>query len=420
VPGLVHLNVNLGTQSSWFILSALFSFSFTGTTALTFVNAAILCWFIIFIAKRLEETVKGTVPVLHGLLWLLLLIFAFWSYTQIRLTATSASPDFIAALYIWLIVYLYFKSDKAGNKVYYGLLVFLSLFAVTIKLSALPCILLSFYAWYRYGKVRTGAAMLYPFTAAAIVWVPYLLNNVINTGYLLFPSPIPDFFSVDWKLSHDSIVLFQEYVKTYAKTHVDYDPQQISKVAEMGMSEWIPIWWQIRPVADKLVLLSVPVLIFLSLFSIKKILNTPMRRLRGAFVLVAAGVLFWFIQAPDPRFGFGFLIPFSGILLCLLLTNTPLLQRIKPKAFRFLLTIFSVSIFAYTGYRLVYFFIPYNLVQPAGVATILYTTKDCNGVAVHMPVGSIECGKTPLPCSSLPCGDFLPRGNKVEDGFRGK
>jgi hypothetical protein len=418
VPGIVHLNVNLGTQSAWFILSGLFSFSFTGSTALTFINAAVLCWFIIFITKKVNETVKGTAPVVHGLLWLLLLILAFWSYTQIRLTATSASPDFIAALYTWLIIYLFIKSDKAGSKVYYALLVFISLFAVTLKLSALPCILLSFYAWYRYGKVRTAAAMLYPFTAAAIVGIPYLVNNVINTGYLLFPSPFPDLFSVDWKLSHNSMVLFQEYVKTYARTHVDYNPEQITKVAQMKMNEWMPIWWQIRSVADKLILLSVPALIIFALLSIKKILYTPFKRLRSAFVFTAIGVLFWFIEAPDPRFGFGFLIPFSGILLCLLLNNVTILQRIRPRVFNFFLVLFSISIFSYTAYRLVYFFSPSNLVQPAGVATIQYTTSNCNGVPLHMPVGNIECGITPVPCTNFQCGYFVPRGSKIEEGFR--
>lgn len=417
IPGIVHLNVNLGTQSSWFILCALFSFNFTGTTALSFINTAVLCWFLVFITARLNEAWKNENK-MSGLLWLMLLIFSYWSYTQVRLTATSASPDFIAALYTWLVIYLFIKDKFENNKIFYALLVFLGFFAMTIKLSALFCVFPCIYAWYRYAKVRTAAAIFFPVTAGAFVLIPYFIKNVINTGYLVFPSPIPDLFTVDWKLKHDSLVLFQHYVSSYAKTHVEYDAEKIMAIAKMNVTGWLPVWWKLRSIPDKLILLSIPFSLFISLFSPGKIYNSSNRRLITALIFCAAGILFWFVQAPDPRFGFGFLIPFTGILLYLLLDKSKILQRLANRWLRFSLMLVSIAVLSYTAYRLVYFFRPADFIQPAGVSRISTQAKDCQGIAVNIPVPSFECGTTPVPCSNDPCESFIPRGTEVEAGFR--
>jgi hypothetical protein len=64
------------------------------------------------------------------------LTVSMWSYTQVRLTATSASPDFIATLIIWAIIYLLLeKKLKYPAASEWILVAFLSLVAVTIKLS---------------------------------------------------------------------------------------------------------------------------------------------------------------------------------------------------------------------------------------------------------------------------------------------
>src|SRR5690606_14140157 len=105
VPGLANLQVHYGFQSAWFVLCALFSFSFTGTNAITFINAAVLVWFFLFILQKINAylVIKGTtLNITPGFLWLSLFILSFVIYTQVRLTATSASPDFIVAIYLWL------------------------------------------------------------------------------------------------------------------------------------------------------------------------------------------------------------------------------------------------------------------------------------------------------------------------------
>ena len=100
VPGLVHLHVRLGYQGLWFVDSALFGFSFTGKEGITLLNSTVLFWFFIFLINRINYNFLKEGKILFGLFWIALLVISTWSYTQVRLTATSASPDFIATLFI--------------------------------------------------------------------------------------------------------------------------------------------------------------------------------------------------------------------------------------------------------------------------------------------------------------------------------
>ena len=382
VPGIAHLNINYGTQSVWFIVCALFSFSFTGTSALTFMNAAILIWFLIFLAQKINEALRLQ-RIINGLLWLLLLVFASWSYTQIRLTASSASPDFIAALYIWLIIYLFINSKNNSNP-FYLLLVFLSFFAITIKLSALPCILLSLYAWYRYSETKATTKIFLPILTGAFVLLPHFSRNVISTGYPVFPFAIPDLFDVDWKVPKNTLVLFKQYITGYAKTHVNYSGDEIQAVADMKVSQWMPVWWRLQSFADKILLLAIPSLLLFAVLFLNKIVTKKNNRFLICLLLCLAGLLFWFIQAPDPRFGFGFLVPFCGLLLYLLL-NRGEIFFIKKQWLSYGLLLFSIVTLSYTAYRWIYFFNARNILAPAGVLSVTYEIKECNGVKINIP-----------------------------------
>ena len=152
VPGLVHINYLYGLQNSWFLLCGLFSFSFTGTNALSFINTTVLAWLLIFLCQKINASLKKTAAGYHAFLWLSFLVINLWAYTGVRLTATSASPDFIAAIYILLTAYLCFQ--HAAVKENELLVIFMCFFTFTIKLSALPVIVLAFYFLYPFSRVK--------------------------------------------------------------------------------------------------------------------------------------------------------------------------------------------------------------------------------------------------------------------------
>lgn len=143
IPGLAHLYIRYGYQGQWFVSCALFSFRFTEINALTFINSTFLVWYLLFLIEKINQYSIEPGKKIKALLVLLLLIVSCVSYTQVRLTASSASPDFIAAVLLWLIFYLFLKKESASSPVQGTILTFLGVFTLTLKLSAAPVIFLA-------------------------------------------------------------------------------------------------------------------------------------------------------------------------------------------------------------------------------------------------------------------------------------
>jgi hypothetical protein len=160
------------------------------------------------------------------------------------------------------------------------------------------------------------------------------------------------------------------------------------------------------------------VLSFISaLLSIKKILLSGFIPLLVLITLLS-GIIFWFVTAPDPRFGFGSILGFIGVVSYLVFKENEIF--IGKNVLLAILLLVTGSILAYTGYRFINFFNKDQLLTPLGIKKAEYKPFDCDGIKINFPAGNKEFGITPVPCSDLDCEKFSPRGNKVEDGFRAK
>jgi hypothetical protein len=417
VPGLVHLHVRFGYQGLWFVDCALFDFSFTGRQGITYLNPAVLLWLLLFIINRADHNFYKAGNKIYGLLWLGLLSLSLWSYTQIRLTATSASPDFIATIFVLTVIYLLLKKESKHLHASDWLLVaLLAVVAVTLKLSAAPLLLIAFVASLLFimtKKIKPLFALLFITIA---VFSAFIARNIITTGYVIFPSTAIDIANVDWKYSNELTANEKNYITAYAKKPGVVTKEEIDAVNNMSVSEWLPAWWHNRSVADKSI-------IILFLFSVIGMVIFLKRIVLSGFipllviVTMFTGILFWFINAPDPRFGFGFLLGFTGIAAWLILRERNI--SLNKNLLSALLITYSLGTFAYTAYRFKNFFNPQQLMTPLGIPAAEYKSSDCNGITINTPVNA-EFGDIPVPCTDLNCEKFSPRGNQIEDGFKAK
>lgn len=423
IPGLVHMHVRYGLQSNWYLLCALFGFSFTHTTALTFINTSVACWFVLFATCRLSKAIrqkndsdlKGLVT---GILFFLLLVMSILDFGQLRLTAVSASPDFTAAIYLWLVFFLLVnKSYKENEVVYLMLTFFFSIVAITIKLSSAPILLVSCFALYRLLVLRRKSAIAFMVVLGLLVIIPFVTRNLITSGYAVFPLTFPDIVQFDWKLDKIRTAQVKQYITAYAR---------IGPLAAMGKQQpdivnrwsgWLPVWWSNRSVAEKTMLASLSVLLLLGCVYVRKIIHQSSVELRTMLCVSVTGILFWFIQAPDPRFGYGFILPVQGVLLYRLAAG----YSFNYKAGKRLLMsgVFTLIILAagYTAYRFYHFFYARNLIVPEGISTIACKKTPYNGIIFYIPYDDCECGGTPLPCAYY-TEPFLMRGKKLTDGFK--
>jgi hypothetical protein len=192
---------------------------------------------------------------------------------------------------------------------------------------------------------------------------------------------------------------------------------EINAVNKMNPAQWLPAWWQKRSTADKIIMIFLGVYFFIALLSIKKIVLSGFIPLL-VLAMLLIGIIFWFVNAPDPRFGFGSILGFIGVVSYLVFKEKEIL--IGKNILITIMLLATGSIFAYTGYRFVNFFSKEQLLIPLGIEKTEYKTFDCDGIKINSPAANKELGITPVPCTDLDCVKFSPRGNKVEDGFRAK
>jgi len=418
VPGLVHLHVRFGYQGLWFVDCALFSFSFAGTEGITFLNSTVLLWFFIFMITRIDFNFFKQGNKIYGLLWIVLLMLSMWSYTQVRLTATSASPDFIATLFILAVIYLLIeKNQKHLTASHWLLVTFLSLVAVTIKLSVAPILLiavvsalLSLFS----KKIKMFFAVL---AMSAITFTPFIARNIITSGYVVFPSTFIDVANVDWKYSNELSVNEKNYITAYAKKPGVAIKEEIDTVSKMSPSEWLPGWWQNRSTADKAIMILLLFSFLASLLFIKRIIRSGFIPIL-VLITMLAGIIFWFMNAPDPRFGFGSILGFIAAIAYLILNEKEI--SINKSLLLSIMVISIGGVMAYAGYRFIKFFSKDQILTPLGVVRSEYKTFDCDRIKINTPIDGKDFGITPVPCTDLGCEKFSSRGNEVKDGFRAK
>ena len=414
VPGLVHLHVRFGYQGLWFVDCALFGFSFTGKEGITFLNATVLLWFFVFIINRINFNFFKEGNKIYGLLWVALLFLSMWSYTQVRLTATSASPDFIATLFVLAIVYILIQHSSFDNWLLPALL---SLVATTIKLSVAPILLIGLAALFIFIKTRKFRLLFTLFLVSAIAFFPFIARNLITSGYIVFPSTAIDIAHADWKYSIKLTTDEKNYITAYAKKPGVATKEEIDAVSKMSPAEWVPGWWQNRSIADKSIIVLLILSFFMALLFVKRILNQGFVPIL-VIITMLAGIIFWLINAPDPRFGFGSILGFIAVIGYLSFKGKEI--NIGKNILIALVLVSTVVVMVYTGYRFINFFGKEQLLTPLGIERSAYKTFDCDGIKMNTPVDGKYFGITPIPCTDLECEKFSPRGKEISDGFNAK
>ncbi|HXB42519.1 MAG TPA: hypothetical protein VNV85_00605, partial [Puia sp.] len=423
IPGLVNLQPHLGFQSMWFAVEAVFCPVSKNLNTSFYVNGSILCWYFIFvIGKIFEPTRQKTInedSKDNRWFWLLLLIFTILSWTQVRLTAASASPDFIVALYIMAAVYTilnysnYFQSDQG----YLFMPVVLCSAAVAIKFSAIVILLLILPVLAKLlQKKQIGRAAIV-LVIVTLTITPILIRNLISSGYPMYPSTFADFFTPDWKPDISVPVYIQHYITAYARFPVVgvYSEKSIFLTA----SQWIPRWWANLSIADKLLMAILAITAIINLIFLNNFLKRTKNEL-AILAIILLGSVLWFIKAPDPRFG-------TGYLLCLIyFLCKPLQERIQirpilpiVRLYKLVTACFFILIITYSCYRLSVFFRAVDLFFPEGIEKVEYTQYSYGNIKVNLVTkANTWCGATPVPCVLSCCNNFVLRGKTINEGFK--
>jgi hypothetical protein len=415
VPGIANLKPEFGFQSLWFACLAFFDNSIFQSGPWFPLNGCVMAWLVIFLVSKTslkKSILPGTNLFLSGSWYLLLILFLILSWTQIRLTASSLSPDFIATIAILLGFYFFAGKYESESKENYQLLsVFFSAIAVSIKISAIPILLIPLLIA-GYGLLK-GKLMIAGKTSilVASVLAPVLIRNIISTGYPFYPSSFAAIYPADWKLEEARVLLFQHYITSYARFPI----LMVDTVKEynQSFSVWFPLWSNHLYVADKAIILLTGFGTLLDICLFRILLKNYTGKLMAAYLIAFAGAVFWFVNAPDPRFGTGFLLPliyFQYAPFIRYIGSGKYLFRVVP----WVKNLATACLLLYMGYRAVHFFRPRQLIFPESIQNIYNAQPDCEAKLKKMILENASTSVR-LPDS---CMFFQFRGISIQQGFK--
>ncbi|WP_445479329.1 LIC_10190 family membrane protein [Larkinella soli] len=423
VPGLGNLHGRLAFNSSFFVASAAFGLTDLVGQTLFPLNGFVF----LLVSWRLLNQAHSRGPYRWPAFAILLLIL----YYLIR-QVYSPTPDLWATL-LPVAVFLIWLEIKPVFSFRLVLLVMLVSLSLTVKLATIPVALsLVTVAWAVRRKLTAGQWGLLGSIGLCLV-VPWLVRNVILSGYLLYPYPALDLFSFDWKIPADRVQFEKDFVAFWAKFRIHeayYQPDLLNTPA----TEWIPRWlfhpehYALNKPIWALAVVS-PVVAVSHFFSPRR--KAAFRPLNLPYGVALAGFLFWFLSAPEFRFGYAF-IWLTALLPWQPVVSGPVRGRMGNRVVNGLVTGASLILIGYFGNRYLvgerfpverYAVLPRPLTYTdKGTRQAMFIERETrSGMLVLTPrAAPLEqsCFNEEMPCSPYYYPDLEMRGRTLADGFR--
>ena len=211
VKGLGNIHVRFAYNSSLFAISALYSMKFLEGQSLHDVNGFLTLMLSIEVLElanifKLKKLRFSDFARLAALCYLTII------YDEI----TSPASDYaiMCTVFFIIIKWISLLEKNNTNVVPYALLCVGCMYAVTLKLTAGFILLLVIKPAYMLIKEKRWKNILLYIFMGILVIAPWLIRNVIISGYLLYPFPELDIFNVDWKIPAEMAAIDAAEIKT--------------------------------------------------------------------------------------------------------------------------------------------------------------------------------------------------------------
>ena len=439
VKGLGNLHVRLAYNSAAFPLSALYSFSFLGGQSyhtLAGYFALLLAWQCVDL-KNIRRRKKATLPDVARI------VAVYYLFTIFDEIVSPASDYFVITLLCYIIIqWLDLDLNHEKSVAPYIFLCITAVYAITLKLSAAPFILLAvkpIVMMIQRKRKEYIRMTIYSFLAGLLTIVPFLIRNVILSGWLIYPFTALDLFHFSWKIPLGTAKYDAREIAVYGRGYTD-----VSRYTE-PLSAWVPKWFgnagkinQVMLTADVLSLLG---MCFLLIFWVMAVRNKDTRisektgkivrldHIRmvtlGDFlfieIILYLALLFWFVNAPLIRYGSIFIL-FPAALMgyrAIIYLQYRVRDIVSIQMYQFI----SITIVLFLLYKsgmtilqeIPHFDKKYFLKQEDYSA---YEVKPytVSGFTFYYPVEGDRTGYSPFP--SVPVKkQIVLRGKSLADGF---
>lgn len=409
VPGLGNLQGRYAFNSHWFLNNAFFSFSFF-CGPFTLLNSLVFLIFCFYLVVGLPTKLKSAWQKLD-LIKLLLIISAFF---LLKNALNSAYPDLAVTLFCWLLCLIWLEGEWSALRFLFVVVAGYSL--LTIKLSAWPVLIFVLFAQRKLSRDRTGIKY---FILGGVVLLPWLLRNIILSGYLIYPWPELDLFNFDWKIP--SALALAEKNAIIAWARVPY--AEMSAVLALSFKEWFFRWLTGLSMIKKAMFAvltggSAGWFLFgvLSFKNISILYKKNIQYFETA-ALCLVGILYWFFTAPDFRFGYSFILIYCLLILLPLLWVIEKRTKLVSKGLLILIVLQAILFACAIVKNNNPFFYP---VVPVGYPQPELKEVKVQGKLVYVPKSGQLTWDAPLPAAPFVNEGLTFRGDSLRAGFRMK
>lgn len=368
VPGLGNLHMRLAYNSAFMCLQALFSLEWLVGQSLHTLNGFFCLAALAYVCFTVRNGRNGSWQV-SDLLKIIMLIFV----VQKRYDISSSGTDIwtmLLVLYIFVKWSEYIEGEEKDGSLY-GYLALISAYVMTVKLSGASVVALALYPLCLFLKKRDFQFVFIHAAGVLFILFPWLIRNVIISGFLIYPLDALDIFYVDWKMDPAVVKKDSLLIKMYARG----TPKQ--EDFDLPFGDWICKWFLQHSMGERILILlgvaCVPLILYLLWRGLKE-KNLPKVTLLGVALL---NTVFWFITAPAIRFGG----PYIYILIAVTLGDIDV-RCIKKVCAVTAIVAFGVSVGLYVPT------LPRELQE---VRKYLYKQPDyINRVATQYPLGNVQ------------------------------
>ena len=322
--GFANIDKSYVYNSIWLNLYSIFFLNDKNFNFLTLPSFLLFLSFILFSVHQLISKNEKTIS---DYFLLIALFYFILKFTRI----SEFGVDLPAAIFSILSIYYFLKFSETNlideQKEYFFLSLIFSIFSILIKLSSIPLILLPIFLYFKYFKNLKSDFFEFKFLFIYILVSSFLIQQLIYTGCLFFPSNLTC-LSVSW-FSEDSISLSKE-LELINKSYFSSANYTLSPDEYIKNFNWLSYWFKRNfvEISEHFLTMFLPVLLFL-FFQKKKIdKEFFLKDKLGLYLFLILGLLFWLNFSPVYRFAISLFLTLTFILLASNLVSCNFSKRI--------------------------------------------------------------------------------------------
>lgn len=294
VPGLGNLHNRFAYNSAFMVLQALFSFKWELDQSLHAMNGFLAVLFVFYVVDSFSWKKEAMASDL-------LKAVIIWYIVLNAFKISSPSSDIPTLLFVlWVNAkWLECIEREEEELLQYIFLCVASVFTVTLKLSAVSCILLIVYPLIVLVKRKQWKGIAVSTLVCLMVALPFFIRNVIISGYLIYPYPQIDLFNFEWKMPASVLEHDAKEICVWGRT-----TYEVSRYQETIFT-WFPIWWQSLSHSYRMLfLISMFSVLFMIIYMINAFIKKEVKFSMATLMLSEiCGMLIWIFGAPLPRYG---------------------------------------------------------------------------------------------------------------------